>query len=116
MEAAARAIRPEERPFTWDVPGDWDRGFGLMKQLEDAGFANKVEVKSVPSKIEAGSLDELVGNLLLFRDMYYKGYSEEEIARLPAILSKEIRKLPDFEERPGFAGVNMVAWVGTAWK
>lgn len=116
MEATALAVRPDEKPFSWDVPGDWTRGFWLMKQLEDAGFGNKVELKSVASRVEAGSVEELVGNMMLFKDMFYKGYSEEELARLPALMNEEIRKLPDFVEGPGVVAINMVAWVGTAWK
>ena len=87
-----------------------------MKQLEDAGFGNAVQVKSMDSRIEAASIDELVANMLLFKDMFYKGYTDEEVARLPGILTEELRKLPHFEESDESARVNMVAWVGMAWK
>lgn len=39
-----------------------------MKQLEEAGFGNKVQVKSVGGRIEAASLDQLVSNMMLFKD------------------------------------------------
>lgn len=116
MEATARAIRPSETPFTWDVPGDWTRGFFLTQQLEDAGFGHHVSVKSVDTRIEAGSLDELVENMLLFKDMFYKGYTEEEKARLHETLKGELRKLETFVEGEGSAAVGMVAWVGVGWK
>jgi hypothetical protein len=87
-----------------------------MRQLEDAGFGHAVQVKSVDTKIQAGSLEELVDNMLLFKDMFYKGYTDEEVARLPGILKVEIRELPDFVEGEGFAAINMVAWIGMAWK
>ena len=116
MEAAAVTIRPNEKPYTWDIPGDWGRGSWLMRQLEDAGFGHAVQVRSVDSRIQAGSLEELVDNMLLFKDMFYKGYTDEEVARLPEILEEEVRKLPNFVEEAGFAAVNMVAWVGMAWK
>lgn len=87
-----------------------------MKQLEDAGFGHSVQVKSVDTRIEAASVDELVANMLLFKDMFYKGYKDDEVARLPGILTEEVRKLPHFEESDGSARVNMVAWVGMAWK
>jgi hypothetical protein len=116
MEATASTVRPDEKPYTWDVPGDWSRGSWLMRQLEDAGFGHAVQVKSVDTKIQASSLEELVDNMLLFKDMFYKGYTDGEVARLPGILKEEVRKLPDFVEGEGFAAINMVAWIGIAWK
>lgn len=87
-----------------------------MKQLEDAGFGNRVTVKRVEGRMEARSLDELVENLMGAKDMFYKGYSEEEIARLPEMLKQEVKKLEAYEEREGSVGINMVAWAGFAWK
>lgn len=68
------------------------------------------------SAIAAGSLDELVSNMLLFKDMFYKGYTDEEMARLSEALKEELRKLPHFEENKESARVNMLAWIGMAWK
>lgn len=39
-----------------------------MKHLEEAGFGNKVQVKSAVGRIEAPSLEELVSNMMLFKD------------------------------------------------
>jgi hypothetical protein len=39
-----------------------------MKSLEEAGFGNKVQVRSVDGRIEAENLNELVSNLMLFKD------------------------------------------------
>lgn len=87
-----------------------------MKQLEDAGFGNRVTVKRVEGCMEAGTLDELVDNLMGAKDMFYKGYSEEEVARLPGVLKEEVKKLEAYGERKGSVGIKMVAWVAFAWK
>ena len=87
-----------------------------MKQLEDAGFGNRVTVKRVEGLMEARSLDGLVENLMGVKDMFYKGYSEEEVARLPDVLKEEVKKLEAFEENEGGVGIKMVAWAGFAWK
>ncbi|KAE9370500.1 S-adenosyl-L-methionine-dependent methyltransferase [Stipitochalara longipes BDJ] len=116
LEAAALRIRPSEKPFSWDIPEEYGRGSWLMKQLEDAGFGNRVTVKRVEGRMEAGSLDELVDNLMGAKDMFYKGYSEEEVARLPEMLKEEVKKLEAYEERKGSVGIKMVAWAGYAWK
>lgn len=116
FEKTARRIRPNEEPFSWNTPPEWDHGWFLMKHLEEAGFGYKVEVKSVVSQVEAGSLEELVSNMLLFKGMFFKGYTEEEDAQLPVVLAEEIRELEAFEEEEGCASIKMVAWVGLAWK
>jgi hypothetical protein len=116
MEAAALRIRPDEKPYKWEVPGDWNRGSWLVRELENAGFGHHVSVKSVDSAIVAADLDGLVSNMMLFKNMFYKGYTDEEIARLEVVLKEELRKLPNFEESGEFARVNMLAWVGVAWK
>lgn len=48
--------------------------------------------------------------------VFYKGYSEEELAKLEDALKEEIRKLPEFEETEKDVGIKMVAWIGFAWK
>lgn len=87
-----------------------------MQKLEEAGFGSRVTLKSVKSAAEAPSLDELVGNMLLFKDMFFKGYSEEEQERLPGVLREELARLDAFEESVEKAKVEMVAWVACAWK
>jgi len=87
-----------------------------MKQLEDAGWGNRVTVKSVEGRMEAENLEELVDNLMGVKDMFYKGYSEEEVAKLPDVLKEEMKKLEAYDEREGSVGIRMVAWVGFAWK
>lgn len=39
--------------------------------MEEAGFRNKVQVKSVVGRMEALTLEELVGNMMLFKDSTY---------------------------------------------
>lgn len=39
-----------------------------MKSLEEAGFGNKVQVKSVGGRLEASTLDQLASNMMLFKD------------------------------------------------
>jgi hypothetical protein len=87
-----------------------------MKRLEDAGFGNRVTVKRVEGRMEAGSLEELVDNLMGVKDMFYKGYSEEEVARLTGVLKEEVKELEAYDGREGNVGIEMVAWVGSAWK
>jgi len=70
----------------------------------------------VNGKVEASSLEELVSNMMLFKDMFLKGYTDEEIASMPAILGEEIRSLESYEEAVGHVQIKMKAWVGTAWK
>ena len=40
-----------------------------MRNVEDAGFGHKAAVKSVEGRMQAGSLEELVGNMMLFKDV-----------------------------------------------
>jgi len=40
-----------------------------MRNMEDAGFGHKVVVRSVDGRVQAGSLEELVGNMMLFKDV-----------------------------------------------
>jgi hypothetical protein len=67
-------------------------------------------VKSVEGRMEAGSLEELVDNLMGVKDTFYKGYSEEGVRRLPGVMAEEIKKLDAYEEREGIVGIKMVAW------
>jgi hypothetical protein len=87
-----------------------------MRQLEDAGFGNQVTVKRVEGRMEAPSLEELVDNMMGMKDMFYKGYSEEEVRRLPGVLKEKVKNLKAYDERDENVGIKMVAWVGFAWK
>jgi ubiquinone/menaquinone biosynthesis C-methylase UbiE len=116
LEAAALRIRPNDKPFTWEAPEEWATGSWLMKQLEDVGFGNHVTVKRAEGRMDAGSLEELVNNLMGVKDMFYKEYSEEEVARLQGVLKEEVKNLEAYDEREGSVGIKMVAWVGFAWK
>jgi hypothetical protein len=87
-----------------------------MKQLEDAGFGNRVAVNRVEGRMEARSLEELVENLMGVKDMFFKGYRDEEVAKLPGVLQEEVKKLKAYDVREGSVGIKMVAWVGFAWK
>jgi hypothetical protein len=116
VEAAARTVRPHEKPFSWEIPEEWSKGSWLMQRLEEAGFGNRVSVKSHVGRMEVGSLEELVGNMMLFKDMFFKGYSEEELAKLEKALLVEVPKLKAFETWENGVGIQMVAWVGFAWK
>lgn len=67
-------------------------------------------------RAEAGSLEELVSNMMLFKDMFFKGYNDQELASVSTFLGEELRNLESFEETEGHAEIKMKAWVGTAWK
>lgn len=116
MNKAARAIRPHEEPFTWKTDPEWERGSWLFKQFEDAGFGNKTSVRPVQGRMEAASVEELAGNMMLFKGMFYKGYSDEELKRVEEVLTDELRKLDAFEETEHDVGVKMFAWVAIAEK
>ncbi len=85
-----------------------------MRQLEDAGFGNRVTVKRVEGRMEAASLEELVDNMMGVKDMFYKGYNKEEVRRLPGVLKETVVNLNAYDEREESVGIKMVAWVGFA--
>jgi len=86
-----------------------------MKQLSEAGFGNKVEMRLVEGCAEAATVEELAGNMMLFKDMFMKGWEEQELERAEVVLREELRALEGFFEE-GRVGVKMVAWVGMAQK
>ena len=45
----------------------------LAYQLEEGGFKNNVEVRSVTTHMSAKSLDELVENMMLGARMFFAG-------------------------------------------
>ncbi|TVY65727.1 Glandicoline B O-methyltransferase roqN [Lachnellula suecica] len=116
FEAACRRIRPDEKPYSWKSTSGWDKGWWLMQHLEEAGFGHQVEVRSVKGKLSAGSLEELVGNWMLLKGMFFKHYKEDELKRLPAVLAEEARKLPAFKETKEGVEIETVAWIGVGTK
>ena len=87
-----------------------------MAQFESTDFKHNVSVKPVPGRMEAGSLDEMVANLMLGKDMFFKDYSEEELRKVTEILGEEVEKLEAFERTETDVGVGMVAWAAVAMK
>lgn len=77
------------------------RGSWLVVQLEDAGFGNNVELRPCLTYTSAGSLDELVENMMLAKQMFFAGYSDEELERAEGVFREELRKLRTFEEWSG---------------
>lgn len=121
LENTARVIRPNEEPYSWKASRD--TGAWLMQHLEEAGFAPKtdgpdlgVEVRTVTGTIGAGSLDELVTNMMMFKDMFLKGYSEKEITRAEVVLKEELKKLETYRETEKGVEVGTVAWIGIGRK
>lgn len=84
--------------------------------LDEGGFDANVEIKLVEGGMQAGSLEELTENLMLFKDMFYKDYNEDEVKRLPDVMKKEISQLPAYHETADGVKVDMIAWVGIAVK
>lgn len=116
LEAVARKIRPHDEAYSWNIHADWTKGWFLMRLFEEAGFGYNVEVRNEPTYVEARDLDEMVENMMLFKDMFFKEYSEEEVAKIPALLKDELPKLKAFKQNEEGVKVEMMAWVGFASK
>lgn len=116
LVAAQLHVRPSVVPYNWPIPDEWTQGWWLFKQLEEAGLGGHVEVRPFKTYGEASSMEEKVGNMMLFKDLFFAGYTEEELARVPAVLAEELRKLPGFEEKEGWVGMSREAWIGIGWK
>lgn len=84
--------------------------------LDEGGFDAQVEVKLVKGGMQAETLDQLVENMMLFKDMFFKSYSDEEVKRLPEVIRKEISASPGYDENDDGVKVEMIAWVGIAVK
>ncbi len=95
---------------------EWNKGYWLFQQFEDAGFGLKVTVKPLESLASAKSLEEMTENLLLAQDMFCKGWKEEEIAKLGGVVLEEVRSLKGFEEVDGGVVFKRTAWVAVAQK
>ncbi|MCJ1431855.1 hypothetical protein MMC27_001210 [Xylographa pallens] len=114
---AARGVRPHERPQHGMAQSpDVMRGSWLLKQLEDAGFGNNVELRPFRTHTSAGSLEELVDNMMLAKGFFFAGYSDEELGRAKELLEAEARKLRTFEEGEGGVRIGMKALIGVGWK
>lgn len=114
---AARAVRPHEEPLKlMALKPEVMRASWLAMQLEEGGFGNNVEVRPCVTYTEAGSLDELVENMMLAKQMFFAGYSEEELERVKLIFEEELSKLRTFERVEGGVRVGMKAWIGVGWK
>ncbi len=114
---AARAVRPHEEPMQlMALRPNMMRASWLAAQLEDGGFGNNVEVRPCVTYTEAGSLDELVENMMLAKQMFFAGYDDEELESAKLNFKKELRKLRTFEEVDGGVRIGMKAWIGVGWK
>jgi len=69
LDNTAKRAHPHDKPFSWS-PGPWDEREWLVNLLKESGFGDNVEVHLEDGKIEAGSLEELASNLMLFKDIF----------------------------------------------
>ncbi|KUJ19165.1 S-adenosyl-L-methionine-dependent methyltransferase [Mollisia scopiformis] len=113
----ARAIRPNEEPQKlMALMPEMMKASWLAAQLEDGRFGNNIEVKPCVTYTEAGSLDELVNNMLLAKQMFFSGFSDGEMENVKGIFKEELKKLRTFEEVEGGVRIEMKAWIGIGWK
>ncbi|KAG4440101.1 hypothetical protein IFR05_004398 [Cadophora sp. M221] len=114
---AGLAIRPNEEPQTlMALEPEVLRASWLATQLEAGGFGNNIEVKPCVTCTMASSLEELVDNMMLAKQMFFSGYSEEELVRVKIIFKEEVQKLRTFEVFDGGVRIGMKAWIGRGWK
>jgi hypothetical protein len=100
------ALPPQELRASW-----------LAAQLEAGGFGNSIEIRPSVTYTVAASLGELVENMMLAKQMFFAGYSEEELVEAKSAFRKELQKLRTYEEvEGGGARIGMKAWIGIAWK
>jgi hypothetical protein len=115
--ATARTIRPHEAPQTsMPLSPERLRGSWLLSLLEDGGFGNNVELRPCTTYVSADSADELVENMMLAKQIFFAGYSEEELDRAKPVFKEELRKLRTFEEVDGGVRIGMKAWIGVGWR
>ncbi|KAF4617030.1 hypothetical protein G7Y89_g15119 [Cudoniella acicularis] len=114
----ARAVRPHEEPQTLMALGpEILRGSWLMRQMEEGGFENNVEVRPSATFTSASSLEELVDNMMLAKGMFFGGYTDEELVEAKGILGEELKRLRTFEvDGDGGVRIGMKAWIGIGWK
>jgi hypothetical protein len=99
------ALKPEMMRASW-----------LASQLEQGGFGNNIEVRSCITYTEAESLDDLVDNMLLAKQMFFNGFDEGEMKRVRPIFKEELSKVRTFEEIDGCVRIGMKAWIGVGRK
>ncbi|KAL2075654.1 hypothetical protein VTL71DRAFT_597 [Oculimacula yallundae] len=116
IEATARRIRPNEEPYSWTMHSEWSDAGWLQKTIADAGFGEDVIVKQIDGAVSAESLEELVGNMMCGKEMFFKGYSEEEFARVDEVLGEELKRLEAFYENNDGVGIRVESWVAFATK
>ncbi|PVH82562.1 hypothetical protein DL98DRAFT_653286 [Cadophora sp. DSE1049] len=113
----AMAVRPNEKPQTlMALDPEVLRGSWLAAKLENGGFGNNIEVKPCVTYTMASSLDELVDNMMLAKQMFFSGYSEEELSLAQIVFREELQKLRTFEVFDGEVRIGMKAWIGKGWK
>ncbi|TKA81838.1 hypothetical protein B0A49_01068 [Cryomyces minteri] len=94
----ARATRPHETPQNkMAIDLEYMRGSWLVAQLEEAWFGNDIELRPFSTSTNAASLDELVENIMLAKQMFFVDYSDEELERAKLLLRRELRRLRTFE-------------------
>lgn len=91
------------------------RGSWLLSVLEESGFGNNVELRPCTTSVSADGLDELVENMMLAKQMFFAGYSDEELEKAKPIFKDELHKLRTFEEVDGGVRIGMKAWIGFGW-
>jgi hypothetical protein len=64
----------------------------------------------------AASLDELVENMMLARQMFFAKFTDAEIKKVKPIFKDKLRKLRTFEKFDGGVRIGMKAWVGIGRK
>ena len=57
-----------------------------------------------------------MGNMMMFKDMFYKGYSEEELVKCREVLAEELSKLEEYREVERGVEIGNWAWVGTGFR
>ncbi|KAI9820044.1 MAG: hypothetical protein M1827_006615 [Pycnora praestabilis] len=117
----ARTIRPSSPPINkMAIKPEWMRGSWLAAQLENAGFGNNIEIRPYATHTSAGSMNDLVDNLLLAMPMFGGvEYTAEELEKAKVVFGEELRKLRTFEvQEDGDGGVRigMKAFLGIGWK
>jgi hypothetical protein len=91
------------------LPPERLRGSWFVALLEDAGFGNNVELRPCVMYSGAESLDELVENMVLVKEVFWKGYSDGELEMAKMVFREELRKLRTFEENEGVVRFEMKA-------
>jgi hypothetical protein len=65
---------------------------------------------------KAASLEELTGNMMLAKGMFFSRFADEEIERAEPILREELAKLRAFERFEGGVRIGMKAWIAVGTK